>query len=158
MTSAELAATMIRQHEGLRLTVYDDKTGEPIVPGYTVRGHATVGYGTRLDNGGITEAEAQALLAERLHVAKCDARDYVGGLTWSRLDPARQAVLIDMAYKLGGPRLGGFVQMRYALEALDFDCAAEEMLASLWADQVGDRAQALAAVMVSGQMPEEIQI
>jgi lysozyme len=155
MTATDLAAALIRQHEGLRLTVYDDKTGDPIVAGYTVQGHPTIGYGARLDGAdGITAADAETLLTERLHVAKHDAREYVGGLTWQRLNAPRQAVLIDMAYNLGAPKLGMFVQLRYALESLDFDCAASEMSDSLWARQVGERARTLAAVMVSGQMPE----
>lgn len=36
--------TQIMAHEGLRLTVYDDATGKPIVAGSRVVGNPTIGY------------------------------------------------------------------------------------------------------------------
>lgn len=157
MTAATLAADLIRRHEGLRLTVYDDATGLPLRQGETLEGHPTIGFGRLLTSGrGISAEEADYLLANDLKIAAADAEKYVGKRFWSRLSPARQAVLIDMAHNLGLSRLRKFVRLRFALEAGEYAVAADEMLDSDWADQVGERARTLAAMMKSGEMLKEV--
>ena len=92
-------AALVRLHEGLRLTVYDDATGEPIGPGATLIGHPTIGVGRALDVRGISAAEADALLVRDLDEA---ARELTEALPWiARLDPVRRAVLIDMRHSAG---------------------------------------------------------
>jgi len=66
------------------------------------------------------------------------------------LSPARQLVLINMAYNLGVEGLYEFKDMWAAIEAGNFDLAAAEMLDSLWAEQVGDRDLDLAKTMREG--------
>ena len=66
------------------------------------------------------------------------------------LSPARQLVLINMAYNLGVEGLYEFKDMWAAIEAGNFDLAAAEMLDSLWAEQVGDRDLDLAKIMREG--------
>jgi len=51
---------------------------------------------------------------------------------------------------LGPSGFRSFKRMRQALDDRDFERAACEMLASRWAEQVGDRAQRLAAMMREG--------
>jgi lysozyme len=55
-----------------------------------------------------------------------------------------------MAFNLGLPRLLTFHDMIAALGRQDYGAAADAMLASRWAVQVGDRARRLAQMMRTG--------
>jgi lysozyme len=55
-----------------------------------------------------------------------------------------------MAFNLGIAGLQRFTKFLAALEQKDYETAATEMLDSVWAEQVGRRAQRLAAQMRSG--------
>ncbi|MEK7891230.1 glycoside hydrolase family protein [Burkholderia contaminans] len=68
---------------------------------------------------------------------------------WRTLDPVRQRVLMNMAFNMQG-RLLGFRNFLAAAQRADWNVAAAEMLDSLWARQVGDRAKRLASMMRSG--------
>ena len=140
-----LAAELVRRHEGLRLRVYDDATGLEIRPGTIVRGRPTIGWGRNLLDPGITEAEADAMLEADLRRAQSTAEAFAGD-AWAWLDDRRRAAVIDMAFNLGG-RLMSFRRFRAALLRGDYPTAAREMLDSLWARQVGRRAETLARIM-----------
>ena len=66
------------------------------------------------------------------------------------LTPARQDVLVNMAYNLGLDGLYRFKRMWAAIYSNDYDKAAEEMLNSKWAIQVKGRAIRLAEIMRKG--------
>ncbi|MGN7985132.1 glycoside hydrolase family protein [Burkholderia sp. 22313] len=68
---------------------------------------------------------------------------------WRSLDPVRQRVFMNMAFNMQG-KLLGFRKFLAAAQRGDWGVAAIEMLDSLWARQVGDRAKRLAAMMRSG--------
>ena len=68
----------------------------------------------------------------------------------SLAEPDRQNVLMDMCFNLGTAGLLKFKAMLAAVEARDFDRAADEMLNSAWARQVRGRAQMLPAMMKTG--------
>ncbi|KVK77799.1 MULTISPECIES: lysozyme family protein [Burkholderia] len=68
---------------------------------------------------------------------------------WRTLDPVRQRVLMNMAFNMQG-KLLGFRNFLAAAQRADWSVAAAEMLDSLWARQVGDRAKRLASMMRSG--------
>lgn len=68
---------------------------------------------------------------------------------WSALDPVRQRVMMNMAFNMQG-KLLGFRNFLAAAQRGDWSKAAAEMLDSLWARQVGDRAKRLASMMRSG--------
>jgi len=142
------AAGMIRRHEGVRLRVYDDATGTELRPGYTLQGWPTIGIGRNLADPGISEAEAEILFGNDLKAALRVARSFAGP-AWDRLDETRKAVLVDMAFNLGG-RLAAFVRLRAAVQAGQWEQAAREMLQSRWARQVGRRATELADMMRTG--------
>lgn len=125
-------------HEGLRLKPYTDTTG-----------HLTIGVGRNLSEVGISRDEALDLL-------DADIARALGALLlrwpWAeRLDVVRQRVLIDMCFNLGAGGLERFVRMLEAARTGDYERAAAEMLASRWAEQVGQRAVTLARMMRTGQ-------
>jgi len=69
---------------------------------------------------------------------------------WHNLNDNRQRVLANMCFNLGYPRLNNFNKFLLALKAGKWEEAAEEMLDSKWAIQVGDRAKRLAERMEKG--------
>lgn len=140
----------IRSHEGLRLNVYDDATGKPIQRGSQVIGNPTIGIGTLLSlPGGITVAEADFLLSNRVHIAQAAVTNMVG-LPFLAAEPVRFDVLVEMAFQMGGAGLAKFTNTLKAVNDRRWDDAADGMLASLWARQTPQRAQTLAYVMRSG--------
>ena len=125
-----------KQHEGLRLKPYRDSVGV-----------LTIGYGRNLEDVGITREEAERMLERDL----AGAYQAVAAWEWfADLSPARQQVLVEMAYNLGLRRLMGFGQMLAACKSGRYQDAADEMLQSRWAGQVGARARTLAETMRRG--------
>lgn len=131
-----LAAALIAD-EGLRLHAYRDTAGK-----------LTIGIGHNLDELGITEAEARAILAD--DIARICA-DLDRSLPWWRgLGEARQEALAEMAFNLGPGGLLAFHNTLSALQDGRFEDAAREALNSRWAVQVGARAQRIAAKFRQG--------
>ena len=56
-------------------------------------------------------------------------------------------VLVNMAFNIGRPRLSKFKNMLAAIEAKDYNLAADEMIDSKWYHQVGRRSQELVEIM-----------
>ena len=67
------------------------------------------------------------------------------------LDEVRQSVLIDMHVNLGLSRLQGFRNTLALIGVGKYEAAAQEMLDSKWAEQVGRRAQRLSRMMSTGR-------
>jgi lysozyme len=136
MNRTVLKVLLVR-HEKLMLKPYTDTAGK-----------LTIGVGRNLTDDGITEAEAGVLLDNDIATAILDLRLTV--LPFSTLSDNRQHALIDMMLNLGRTRFSKFDKMIAALNALDFSKAADEMLESLWAREVGDRAKELAKMVREG--------
>ena len=140
---------LIIQLEGLKFKVYDDATGLPIVPGYTVKGHPTIGVGRALDTHGLSKEEAMFLCEADILSAVTDAKSF---WWFDSLAEARQAVVVSMVFNLG---LGGFKEFQGMINALsvgDYPKAASEMLNSRWASELPNRVQELAQIMISGTL------
>ena len=121
-------------HEGLKLEPYECTAGK-----------LTIGVGRNIEDIGITEDEARYLLDNDI-LRVCDELDR--NLPWWRdLSDARQRVLVDMVFNLGISRFMQFQNTIAAIESGDYDKAADEMLDSRWADQVGQRAKTLSRMM-----------
>ncbi len=58
-----------------------------------------------------------------------------------------QLIIANMMFNLGRPRLSLFRGMKAAVDARDWQKAADEMVSSLWYDQVPNRAKRLVARM-----------
>lgn len=124
-------------HEGLRLKPYMDTVGK-----------LTVGIGRNLTDVGLTAGEARTLcLNDVLNVEA--ALDH-NVPWWRNMDETRQQVLAEMCFNLGWPRLAQFQHMLGYLQSGNTSGAAEEMLNSAWAHQVGQRATTLAYAMKTG--------
>ena len=59
---------------------------------------------------------------------------------WRSLDSNRQRVVANMCFNLGYPRLKKFKKFIYAMQISQWEKAAEEMMDSKWATQIGERA------------------
>jgi lysozyme len=138
----------LHRDESLRLTVYDDATGKPIVPGVVVKGNPTIGIGRNLIGDGISTDEADYLLANDISKTKIALGR---ALPWtSQLDDARRGVLLNMAFNMGLIRLQQFKKTLALMQVGNFIDAADAMLQSAWANEVGDRAHRLANQMRTG--------
>lgn len=124
-------------HEDLRLKPYRC-TAEKL----------TIGVGRNLDDNGISKAEAMTMLRNDILAVRFSLEKVLP--CFLALSPRRRMALIDMCFNLGLPRFLQFKQMLAAVVAGDFNRAAEEMLASAWANQVGQRARTLATMMREG--------
>lgn len=136
----EIAAELIKGHEGLRLKPYRCTTGK-----------LTIGYGRNLDDQGITKAEAKYLLTNDLNRCLVSLeKEFVWFLD---LDDVRRAVLVDMAFNMGLAGLKKFKMTLTAVEKKDYEKASRQMMMSVWAGQVGGRALRLAHIMRNGEVP-----
>ena len=111
-------------------------------------GFLTIGFGRCLDRIGISEAEAAVLLDNDIMIAEQAVAANVVGV--ESLDAVRRAVLANMALNLGIAGLLGFRRFLGALRAHDWERAADEMLASRWHEQTGERAERLAQQLQTG--------
>ena len=135
---------LIKLHEGLRLKLYRCTAGK-----------LTVGYGRNIEDNGISEAEAEYLLNVDVENVR---RELIDRLPWATgLDEVRWAVLVDMCFNLGWPRLSKFKKTLAYIKSAQYNDAAMEMLDSRWASQVGKRAIRLAEMMRMDEWPPEVR-
>ncbi len=129
------------RYEGLKLRPYKDTVGK-----------LTIGVGRNLDDVGISEQEAMILLDNDIERARLDLAK---ALPWVKtLDSVRQDVLINMAFNMGIGGLLTFKNTLASIKAGDYADAANKMLQSKWARQVGLRASELSQMMRTGQYKE----
>ena len=137
------------EDESVRLVVYDDATGLPLRPGMMLKGHPSIGVGRALDTHGLSRDEVRMLLHNDIVEVTDELHE---NLPWlERLDDLRQRVIAQMAFNLGFHGLLGFHGMLTSLEREEYFSAAQQMLQSKWANQVGDRAKRLAERMRTGK-------
>ena len=127
---SESLRDMLKRHEGFRSRLYRD-----------TQGHFTVGYGHNLD-AGISQGLADLLLDEDIKTANnAVERLYPDFFTFTS---ARQSALMDFVFNVGEARAKGFVVMNAAINAGDWDTAANELQDSAWYGQVPNRHQSAA--------------
>lgn len=123
--------------EGIRLKPYRCTAGK-----------LTIGVGRNLDDNGISHAEAIALLDNDIARVKAECGK---AFAWfGALDDARQDVVLNMVFNLGVTRFSQFHQTIQHISRGEYSAAADQMLKSLWAKQVGSRAVRLARKMREG--------
>ena len=131
----------LEEDEGFRSSAYQDSES-----------FWTIGIGRLIDKrkgGGISKEEALFLLSN--DVARTE-KELDQKLPWWRgLDDVRQRVIANMSFNLGVPGLLGFKNTLKAVHESRWDDAADGMLSSKWATQVGKRAHRLARMMRTGK-------
>ncbi len=127
----------LRRDEGVAHKPYRD-----------TEGILSIGVGRNLEDRGISDEEIDFLLANDLQWVVVDLDR--GAPWWREMTTNRQRALANMVFNLGWPRLSGFRKMLAALEAGDYDEAANQALDSRWAIQVGARAERIAELFRSG--------
>lgn len=135
----------LRRDEGYRTHLYNDADGKPYE---SPAGKLTIGIGLNIEDRGLPQDVIYLLLDRCID----EAEEILDRLWWQwrGLDADRQRVLLNMAYNLGQDRLSRFVKMWGCLRAGDVAGAADEMVDSLWYQQVGVRAERLVARMRGG--------
>lgn len=151
MDMEALKRSLVR-HEGRRSVVYVDSEGHPTIGvGFNLdRGDAKtllawVGadYAAVMAGAPLTGDQIDRLLDRTAADAVQSLRANIPG--FDELPDVVQLALSDMCFNLGWPRLRCFVRTLAAVVRQDWSAMADEMLDSLWAKQVGARAQELAA-------------
>lgn len=155
----EATESELIRDEGIRLKPYVDCCGRDwracvAVPCASAakghRGKLTIGIGHNLDDNGLTRAQIN-------HVYDDDMIDVVTQLKialpwWPALDGVRKRVLANMAFNFGPAHLlSEFAATIKLIADGDYKTAASHMRNSLWAKQVGVRAERLAKMMESGE-------
>ncbi|WP_172378859.1 glycoside hydrolase family protein [Vibrio sp. Vb339] len=136
-----LATALIKKHEGLRLKPYRCSVGK-----------LTIGYGRNLSDNGITLEEAEQLLQHNIDEVIQQAQTLP---FFNVLNDVRQAVIVDMIFNMGLPRFQKFKKTIALIEQQAWQAAANEMLNSRWARQVGNRSQTLSDMMRYGTEPTQ---
>jgi len=128
----------LMRHEGYRTHLYEDTAGI-----------LTIGVGYNIEEKGLPDYIIKLLLNDSIKEARSEL-DRVKP-DWKRYSKNRQEVLVNMMFNLGAPRFLTFKKFIKAIKNNDFDTAADEMLASRWATQVGNRAIELSERMRSDE-------
>ena len=119
----------IAENEGLRLKLY-----------FCSEGIATIGYGRNLIDTGISKEEAQLMLENDIGKAIAILYD-VFTFDEMKLWPKNmQIAMVDMVFTLGERGFKQFEKMITAIKNKNFRLAAEELLDSLYARQLPNRA------------------
>jgi lysozyme len=124
----------LRLHEGVEKFPYK-----------CTAGYLTIGVGRNIEERGLLDDEIDFLLDNDIEVVMNEVS--VTFDWFFDLSEVRQRVVADMIFNLGLPRFKQFNNMIAALEAGDWAEAANQMMDSKWAKQVGKRAERLRDMM-----------
>lgn len=141
------------RHEGLRLKPYRCTAGK-----------LTIGIGRNLDDCGISQSEAYIMLINDIMNCEKQLQAKIPDI-YNGLDEVRKSVLLNMCISipqshfaplrepcyLGIGGLLGFKNTLAFVKAGDWERAANNMLVSKWAKQVGRRAIELSELMRKGE-------
>ena len=132
-----LSEDLIR-HEGFRSKPYKDTVGK-----------LTIGIGRNIEDRGISRDEALYLLRSDIRLCEYDLDKNASW--WREMEPIRQEVLLNMCFNMGWPTLSGFRNTLKYMRRGNYDKAADNMMKSKWARQVGYRAAELSNQMRTGR-------
>lgn len=123
----------LRLEEGVRVKPYIDTVG--II---------TIGVGRNLKDKGLRLDEVELMLSNDVAEVfqECSKLSF-----WDNIDDIEKLVLLDMCFNLGFDGLSKFTHFLSSLASGDRQLAAQQMLESKWATQVGQRASRLASLL-----------
>jgi lysozyme len=107
-------------------------------------GKTTIGVGRNLDDVGITESEAMAMLdndISRVNAQLAKALPWLGDTP-----PGVQRAVANMTFQMGLGAVLKFQKMLVALRERDYNTARKEALDSAWAKQTPQRASRVVAL------------
>lgn len=140
----EALKAMLREEESTRKYPYDDATGKAPV----ITGKLSIGVGRNLTDKGLRPKEIDFLLENDIDEVM---NEIAKALSWfDALSDNRQIVVADMVFNLGMPRFLEFKRTIASIAKGSYALAADQMLESKWARQVGQRAVKLADMMRAG--------
>ena len=126
----------IKHHEGFVEHVYDDSLGIP-----------TIGYGFAIKDLVLEEDLCDEILLRKRRIL---GRSVMGKLTFFDSLPSDcKDVLMEMCYQLGVTGVSKFKKALKAMEDVDWEKAADEMLDSKWAKQTPNRAKEMSNIVRS---------
>ena len=137
---------MIKKHEGVRTRPYKDSLGL-----WTVGVGHLIGDGKSLPpewNREFTKEEVNALFLKDYEKHKEMAMKTPG---WSKANETGQAAMIDLAFNMGGSWYKKFPATSKALEAGDFEKAADNLKDSKWYQQVKSRGVTIVDMIRNGK-------
>ena len=131
----------LKKHEGFRSKPY-----------ICTAGKLTIGYGRNLDDVGIDQSEADSLLRNDIYAAIRELDKY----PWAAsLDQVRFDAMVNFMFNVGASTFSKFEKMIAAMEAKNYERASMELLNSLYAKQVGQRAVDLSYMIEVGEYPPD---
>lgn len=113
-----------------------------------VKGKISIGVGRNLTDVGLSNDEIDLLLTNDVVRAVSAAQELFSN--FQTLSDNRKAALANMAFNLGKDGLGQFHNLIDCVQRENWEGAAMSMMNSLWATQVGKRAERLAFLMRKG--------
>lgn len=137
MVDLALLADELTLDEGLRLKPYVDTAGK-----------TTIGVGRNLTDDGISLEEARTLLTNDMRGAIADCQ--AAFPWWATLDDVRQRVIVNLCFNMGLATLQTFTTFLRFMAANAFGAAADDLLGTKWAGEVGQRAVRIAAAIRTG--------
>ena len=141
---------LISDHEGVKLKVYDDATGQELKAGDILIGHPTIGIGRNVakDGLGISQEEAEFMLMNDIERVEEEIKNF----PIEHLNEVRTAIIIDMAFNMGITRFNPTMWKKtfQAIVDEDWQKAKIEMLDSNWARQTKRRSVRLSQMMLLG--------
>lgn len=126
--------------EGKSLKLYKDS-----------KGIWTIGIGHNIQDKGISEAICNAIFEEDIFEPLSDLDTHIPW--WRNIDEVRKRVLANMCFNMGWTVFSEFKNFLAAVQNGNYTDAAEHMKNSLWAKEVGIRAERLEHMMLTGQDP-----
>lgn len=120
----------LERHEGVRLFPYRDTLG-----------NLTIGCGRNLSSKGVSKEESDEMLLN--DIVDTEKQLDVWLPWWRDKSENANLVLMDMCFNMGIETLLKFKRFLTALKKDDIKTAKEEMMDSIWAKQVGQRAKNL---------------
>lgn len=130
------------RHEKLRLRPYRCPAGK-----------LTIGVGRNIEDNGIRMEEAMIMLDNDIKDAMSDVEALFKEfkVESSMVNTARFHALTNVAFNIGRKSLRGFRRMWSAIADRDWGRAADELLDSKYAREVGDRADELSKQLRTGE-------
>ena len=141
----------LKKHEGVKYVSYNDSLGLPTAGiGHLLRTNEISQYPVPTP---VSEEQVSAWFQQDASTCIKDAQNFVGMDCWSQLSDNRKRALADLAYNMGGARLGKFVSFKAAMKSGDYDAAGASLKSSKWFTQVASRGPKIISQIVNDVDP-----